>query len=362
MATALSKRNDLIFTFCIITEETILEKGRVEARKMIKDKLEDLEKSKRFGNKCYIRIETDPIKSFLCDRDLVVPLYIHGDKLNMNDVRLYNEFINNIENIEFYTKEILLSYYSKHENDIRNYLDRRYSRAYSNILKNTSSLDEINNIANLAYLVIEDEYMSIGLSVRWSKCFLEVPIFDKGEWVSFNDETHFTVSITKENATDIVSVAEVATFRDLQMRPDMGLIVTHGTVRSFLGKKSISFPIWLMNTYEINELQEERFQEFQRKYSYYSKLVADSLIKYYKINHSNIMRDFNGNESVNIDRKGIMDKCTLSKLEISNDGSMYVVINSNWGEEISIQLWNKNVQLNNYYALPIIGSKYGRIN
>ena len=362
MATAISKRNDLIFTFCIITEEAILEKGRIEARKLIKDKLEDLEKSERFGTKHYVRIETDPIRSFLRDRDLIVPLYIYGDKLSMNDIRLYNEFMSNIENIEPCVKEILLSYYLKHENDIRNYLDRRCSRAYFNILKNTSSLDEINNIANLAYLVIEDNYMSIGLSVRWSECFLEVPIFDNGEWVSFNDETHFTVSITKENATDIVSVAEVTTFRDLQMRHDLGLIVTHGTVRSFLGKKSVSFPIWLINTYEISELQEERFQEFQRKYSYYSKLVADSLIKYYKINHSNIMRDSNDNESVNIDRKGIMDKCILSKLEISSDGSMYVVVDSSWGEEISIQIWNNDVQLNNYYALPIIGSKYGRIN
>lgn len=337
------KTNDLVFTFCTITEESILERGKMESRRRIENQLKDF-------NEEYTHIESDPI-DFLDDKDVVIPLYVNGS-LSMRDIKRYDEFMYNINEFDTYVRETLVSYYEDNKSNIHEYFVENYHRGYSNILNNIDyNTDSISNIANIAYIMIENNYMGIGISTKWTKNFIEIPIIENGEWVSLSSDTRNSSSIM-----------EVTTFRDLKMRPDMGIIITHGTVRSFLGKNSVSFPIWLLNTYEISELQEERFQDFQKRHSYYSKLVADSLVKYVKVNHSNILNNSKIVIPSVINRRYIMDNCSISKLEISSNGSVYIVLDTSWNEEISIQLWDKDVQLTNYFALPIVGSKYGKIN
>lgn len=337
------KTNDLVFTFCTITEESILERGKIESRRVIENRLKDF-------NETYANIKSDPI-DFLDDKNIVIPLYVNGN-LSMKDIKRYDEFMYHVNEFDTYVRETLVSYYKDNRNSIHEYFTENYNRGYSNILNNIDyDTDNISNISSIAYIMIENNYMGIGISTKWTKNFIEIPIIENGEWVSLDGDTH--------NSSSII---EVTTFRDLKMVPDMGIIITHGTVRSFLGKNSVSFPIWLLNTYEINELQEERFQDFQKRHSYYSKLVADSLIKYFKINYSNILRDSKMKIPSAINRRYIMDNCSISKLEISSNGSVYIVLDTSWNEEISIQLWDKDVQLTNYFALPIVGSKYGKIN
>ena len=337
------KTNDLVFTFCTITEESILERGKIESRRVIENRLKDF-------NETYTNIESDPI-DFLDDENIVIPLYVNGN-LSMKDIKRYDEFMYHVNEFDTYVRETLVSYYEDNRNKIHEYFTENYNRGYSNILNNIDyDTDNISNISSIAYIMIENNYMGIGISAKWTKNFIEIPIIENGEWVSLDGDTHNSLSII-----------EVTTFRDLKMVPDMGIIITHGTARSFLGKNSVSFPIWLLNTYEINELQEERFQDFQKRHSYYSKLVTDSLIKYFKINYSNILRDSKMKIPSAINRRYIMDNCSISKLEISSNGSVYIVLDTSWNEEISIQLWDKDVQLTNYFALPIVGSKYGKIN
>ena len=337
------KTNDLVFTFCTITEESILERGKIESRRVIENRLKDF-------NETYTNIESDQI-DFLDDKNIVIPLYVNGN-LSMKDIKRYDEFMYHVNEFDTYVRETLVSYYEDNRNRIHEYFTENYNRGYSNILNNIDyDTNNISNISSIAYIMIENNYMGIGISTKWTKNFIEIPIIENGEWVSLDGDTH--------NSSSII---EVTTFRDLKMVPDMGIIITHGTVRSFLGKNSVSFPIWLLNTYEINELQEERFQDFQKRHSYYSKLVADSLIKYFKINYSNILRDSKMKIPSAINRRYIMDNCSISKLEIFSNGSVYIVLDTSWNEEISIQLWDKDVQLTNYFALPIVGSKYGKIN
>lgn len=354
---------DMVFTNAVITEESILERGRINFKRKQLDRIKKFEEVIEVHGTEYGKFVLD-VKEFLGEENIKVPVYIESDGILKNsDKNKLSMFVKNIDDIEFYIREEILDIFKNNKEKIYDEFDKRYTKKYSSILKNIDyGTDLIDHICSIAYVIIENDYMGIGIAVYWSDTFIEVPIINKGKRVPHDSGTRTFGRF--DGGDPVTSVDEITTFRDLEMRPDLGMVKTHGRVRSFFNEKNVHFPVWLLRSYEVSEIQEQRFQEFQKNYSYYSNLIASSLIKYFGINYPNIVRDYSSMKEYGrntITSKQMKSLCKLSRLEIFNDGSTYVIVKSDWGEDITIQIWTKDIKLTNYFALPIVGSKYGPI-
>ena len=352
---------DLVFTFVTIPGEVILERGRVNFRSKTLLKLKKFEETIESHGVEYGKLMLD-IDEFLYDENFQIPVYIQSTgKITSSDRNKLSMFIRYIDDYEMYVRETILAYYERNKEEIEKAFYKMNTKTYADMLKGIHyDLESIDNICDLAYVIIEKNYMGIGIATYWSDAFLEIPVVEHGRRAPLTSSTR----AIKLNGDDkVISVDEITTFRDLEERPDLGMVITHGNVRAFFGKKTIRFPVWLLRTYDISELQEKRFQEFQKSYSYYSNLIAESLTKYFSVNYLNIIKDSPemGKYDRNISKKVVMKMLNLSRVEISSDGSMYVIITTDWGEEITVQIWNKDVKLTNYFALPIVGNKYGHL-
>ena len=353
---------NMVFISGTITEEAILERGKIHFKNKNLKRIKEFEELIESNGKEYGKLMLD-IDEFLSEKDFKIPVYIESDgTVKTSDRKYLSIFINNIDDIEFFIRERILKILNTDKDEIYDEFDRRYTKKYSEILKNIIyDTDSIDYICSLAYVIIEGNYMGIGIATYWSDTFIEFPLIENGKRVPLNEGTRIN---NRFNGVYLNTIDEVTTFRDLESRPDLGMIKTHGRVRSFFSEKDVHFPIWLLRSYEVSEIQEQRFQEFQKNYSYYSNLIASSLVKYFGINYPNIIRDCSAMKEYGrntITSKQMKNLCRLSRIEIFNDGSTYVIINSDWGEDITIQIWNKDIKLTNYFALPIVGSKYGPI-
>lgn len=353
-----SAKKDLVFTFVTIPGEYILERARISFRNKTLLKIKKLEKLIESSSGYeYGRFMLD-IDEFLYDENLKIPVYIQSTgKMTSSDKNKLSMFMKNIDEYEMYVRETMLAYYLKNNIDF----SKMNTKACADILSSIQyDLNSIDNICDLAYIIIENDYMGIGISTYWNGSFYEIPIIIKDKRVSLNCETR---KVKINGDIKIVSINEITTFRDLEERPDLGMVITHGSVRAFFGKKSVHFPVWLLRTYDIFELQENRFKEFQKSYSYYSNLIVDAIIKYFGINYPSIVKDSPQMKEYtrNINKKQMAKLLNLARLEISSNGSTYAIVKTEWGEELTVQIWNKDVKLTNYFSLPIVGSRYGRI-
>ena len=300
--------------------------------------------------------------NFEYTKGVVIPVYIEsGDTtLPYTCVKKLYEFHKDYDVYDKYIRETMFTYFNNHKDGIMDTFNSTF--ALKEITYDIDSTS-IGDIIDVVYIIMkEDGYMGIGISSYWSDSFYEIPIMENNIRIPLSNGIRNIK--TSNGGYESISIDEVTTFRDLEERPDLGMIITHGTVRAFFRKNNVQFPVWLLRTYEISELQEDRFREFQKNYSYYSNLISESLTKYFKVKYRNIVNDspdMSAYDRNSISKKQIMNMCNLSRIEISNDGTTYIIVSTDWGEDITVQIWDKDTRLTNYFALPIIGNKYGRI-
>lgn len=332
----------MLSMFMNINEESILKIGA----QFFKESGNNLGQNV-YKNKGFALGRTVEIPEFLGDNNLKVNIWIDdesGNYLSKENIKAYEKFIESYNEYDNMVRQTILNTFYRNKKYIVETMKSMYGSGYCNAVDTYNfTADNIDMICELSCIIIEHGNLSVVVGGYWDD-LIEVPIIYNSP---FN---------------------EVTTFRNIEVDTNMAVIKTKGKVRSFLGENNKEFNVWLINTYEIEPIQEYRYRDFQKRHSYYSNLVAESLVKYYKLNILNIKDSILDKDrskfidQYNINKKNIFNLCTLDKLEISSDGTTIIVVTTEWGEEISIKLWDKDIPLTNYFALPMCGNKFGPVN
>lgn len=308
---------------------------------------------------------TDPIPKFLKDTDKKYNIYLFDGKqdfLNASNKEAYEMFMVNIGDIEDTLRECLLKYFEDNKSTI-----------VKTFRKNNSKNDVFYKMIN-TYKFDKDTIDELFIP-GW------ITIGDCGRgnldlYVGCIDNTVLAINIISNGRldyefNDINTLHEAATFKNISMHEDYALITCNGRVKKFLGDKNKDFIIWLTHTYEIQEVQKERYREFMEKYEYFDNIVTEAMLTYYKMKYRDIQKSCSKIRCKSkedgpynlycIDKEQIRELCTLSRLDLDRSGSVQVTVKTEWDEYISIQLYNVMVPLTNTFSLPMCGSKFGKL-
>lgn len=272
----------------------------------------------------------------------------HNDFMSESNINTYNTLMGYVNDIDSDIRKIVTEYFNENKYDIIKKMRNIYSDFYCDTLENYY-IDEsnIDLVSSLSSIVLDNGELSIVVSCHWGET-IEIPV-------------------TNYYSESLKVYSEITTFRDLDNKSEDGIMIMHNAkIRSFLGENNKEFEVWLMRTYdEPSEIQEERFKDFKTRHKYYSDLLSDAMIKYYRVFYRQIKNHITSSDMVDylsINRKSIKQLCSLEKVSLYYDGTMEIDIATEWDEVVTIRLWKENIPLTNSNALPMCGNINGPLN